>query len=173
MFLQRHGVLFNGDLHWLAVAQDKFFLLSFDISNESFIDLQLLPKELSEKNTYMILGVLEGCFCILVDSYANGIRIHREVWKMLDYGVQESWTRRYIITHESIILNHIIFLSPLWSFENGKILLKSFGKLVLYDPEHRSARELNKHSSFTRLAVESLVSLQSRTYVGGEARIEE
>ncbi|XP_026389160.1 F-box protein CPR1-like [Papaver somniferum] len=177
-FMQRHGVLFNGDLHWLAVAQDKFCLLSFDISDESFKELQLPPKELLEKNknTCMILGVLEGCLCILVNSYANGIWIHCEVWKMLDYGVQESWTRRYIITRESIISDHILFLSPLWSLENGKILFKSYGKLVLYDPEHRSARELNKHSNFTRLAVnyfESLVSLQSRTYVGGEARIEE
>ncbi|XP_026389157.1 F-box protein CPR1-like isoform X2 [Papaver somniferum] len=121
MFMQRRGVLINGDLHWLAVAQDKFFLLSLNFSDETFKELQLLPKELLEKNKNpcMILGLLEGCLCILVNSYANGIRIHCEVWKMLDYGVRESWTRRYIITRESIIVNHILSLSPLWSFGNG------------------------------------------------------
>ncbi|XP_026419576.1 F-box protein CPR1-like isoform X2 [Papaver somniferum] len=121
MFMQRRGVLINGDLHWLAVAQDKFFLLSLNFSDESFKELQLLPKELLEKNKNpcVILGLLEGCLCILVNSYVNGVKIHCEVWEMLDYGVQNSWTRRYVITHKSIIVNHVLSLSPVWCFGNG------------------------------------------------------
>ncbi|XP_026459538.1 F-box/kelch-repeat protein At3g06240-like [Papaver somniferum] len=100
-----HEVVVNGYHHWLAIAQRKFFILSFDIINESFKEMQP-PKELLGKNLEddrIIPGVLEGCLYILDSSYTNGVKINVEVWEMLDYGVHESWTRRYIITHESII----------------------------------------------------------------------
>ncbi|XP_026459242.1 F-box protein CPR1-like [Papaver somniferum] len=177
-YMQRHGVLVNGDFHWLAIAQDKFFLLCLDISDESFKELQLLPIELLDQkhNPCINLGVLEGCLCVIFTSSVNDVTIHREVWEMLDYGVQESWTRRYIITHENIIRNLFFYVSPLWCYENGKILFMNAGRLVLYDPEHGSARELHEHRNVSRLAgnyIESLVSLKSGTYVGGEGRIEE
>ncbi|XP_026406135.1 F-box protein CPR1-like [Papaver somniferum] len=141
--MQTAGVLVNGDFHWLAVVPSRFVVLSLDISDESFNEMQL-PDGLKEKNKdlRMVLGVLEGCLCALVSSYVNEIKIGYEVWKMLDYGVRESWTKLYVIAHESIISdNHYFRL--VWSSKNGDILLLSCDSLVLYDPKHESARELN------------------------------
>ncbi|XP_026445704.1 uncharacterized protein LOC113346383 [Papaver somniferum] len=167
---QTAGVLVNGDLHWLVMAQSDFTLLSLDISDEIFNEMQL-PEELLEKDEdmSMVLGVLEGSLCALVSSYINDVKIGYEVWEMLDYGVQESWTKLHVIAHESIIsANHYFRL--VWSSKNGDILLLSRRSLVLYDPKHGSAREIKINARFldTDSYFESLVSLNSGTYVGTE-----
>ncbi|XP_026384889.1 F-box/kelch-repeat protein At3g06240-like [Papaver somniferum] len=68
---QRYGVICNGDFHWLAAPldQDIYFLLSFDISDETFKEMQL-PKEIFKEYMYqyLFLGVLEGRLCILFSS---------------------------------------------------------------------------------------------------------
>ncbi|XP_026384554.1 F-box protein CPR1-like [Papaver somniferum] len=129
------AVVVNGYHHWLVKAQDTFFLLSLDICDDSSKEMKLPnePLEKSCEDEYISPGVLEGCLCILDSSYVNHVKINVEVWKMLDYGVHESWTKRYIITHESIIWGHYLSLVALWSFENGKILFMNSGGLVLYD----------------------------------------
>ncbi|XP_026460135.1 F-box protein CPR1-like [Papaver somniferum] len=106
-YMQNSGVLVDEYLHWLAKAQGNIILLSLDMGDESFKEVQL-PMD-SYKHPHMILGELEGCLCILVSSYANGFKLHVEVWKMLDYGVGESWARYYVISHESIIVNQLFF----------------------------------------------------------------
>ncbi|XP_026384766.1 F-box protein CPR1-like [Papaver somniferum] len=113
--MQKHGVFVNGKFHWLVTPQVKYFLLSLDISDESFKEMQLSEELLEKsKDLYMILGVLEGLLCVLFTSYVNGNRTHCEVWEMLDYGVEESWTRRHIITHEHITNSFIAF--PRWNY---------------------------------------------------------
>ncbi|XP_026458627.1 F-box protein CPR1-like [Papaver somniferum] len=100
---QTSGVLVNGNLHWLALGQNNCLLLSLDIADGSFKEMQL-PRHLleMEMNKDICIGVLQGCLCLLVSSYVNGVK-DSEVWEMLDYGVQESWTKRYVMAHESII----------------------------------------------------------------------
>ncbi|XP_026451904.1 F-box protein CPR1-like [Papaver somniferum] len=162
------GVLLNGYLHWLALSENSSkVIVSFDLSDERFKEVQL-PEFFWKYDEYLIesLGVSKGCL---------GLLVNHEVWLMLDYGVEESWTKSYIITHESIVKG--LFFSPLiWSFENGKLLFLSSGTLVLYDPEDESAREPNVHNIAFKSGAdyfESLVSLHSGTYVGGDGRIEE
>ncbi|XP_026433855.1 F-box protein CPR1-like [Papaver somniferum] len=99
-YMHISGVLVNGNLHWLALGQYNFLLLSLDISGENFEEMQL-PRKIPKLNKDMCVGVLQGCLCLLVRSDVNGVKF--EVWEMLDYGVQESWTKRYVIAHESII----------------------------------------------------------------------
>ncbi|XP_026421161.1 F-box protein CPR1-like [Papaver somniferum] len=163
------GVLVNGNLHWLALGQYNFLLLSLDISDENFKEMQL-PREIPELNKDMCLGVLQGCLCLLVSSDVNGVKNYSEVWEMLDYGVRESWTKRHVIAHESII-NKQKYFRLVQSFKNDEFLLLSDDILVLYDPKHGSARELKIDNVPFRNAetyFESLVSLNSGTYeVGG------
>ncbi|XP_026445709.1 F-box protein CPR1-like [Papaver somniferum] len=152
------------------MAQSNYVLLSLDISNESFNEMQL-PDELEEKNDdlCMVLGVLEGCLCALVSSYVNDAKIGFEVWAMLDFGVQESWVKRYVIGHESIISDSN-YIRLMWTSKNGDILLLSCDSLVLYDPKHGSARELIINDTFLIADnyFQSLVSLNSGTYVRTE-----
>ncbi|XP_026449244.1 uncharacterized protein LOC113349488 [Papaver somniferum] len=120
------------------------------------------------------LGVSEGRLCVVKKDYF-GPDARLEFWEMLDYGVEESWTRRYIIIHESILMDNNFRM--MWSFENGKFLFLSTGTLALYDPEDGSVRGLNnKHDIYFMDGAsyfESMVSLKSGTYFGGDGRIEE
>ncbi|XP_026453944.1 F-box/kelch-repeat protein At3g06240-like [Papaver somniferum] len=169
LYMKKSGVLVNGDFHWLAISEDNIFLLSLDISEESFEEMSL-PMEKDQHQCTVIgetLGEFEGCLCVLVSSYLNGVKINVEVWKMLDYGVQESWTKYDVISHESIITDQFFF-RLLGSLKNGEILFLSCGILVLYDPKNRSVRE-QKIDNFSFLNAEnyfeSLVSLNSGTHV--------
>ncbi|XP_026380887.1 F-box protein CPR1-like [Papaver somniferum] len=152
-------------------------IISMEINNEKFKELQQ-PKDPSETNC-VDLGVLEGCLCLCV--LVNDVQDYVQVWVMQEYGVRESWTQCYVITHEKIVnaycLSFGYSLKLTWSFENGEMLFRLHeGILVLYDPKHENAREPNISSLFSageENYFESLVSLHSGTYVGGEAEIKE
>ncbi|XP_026384498.1 F-box protein At3g07870-like [Papaver somniferum] len=158
------GVFVNGAFHWFGEAREENSLkliVSLDISNEKFDKLQLPIELVEKKHSSMIIDVLAWCLCVLVmtqDCF--------EVWVMQDYGVQESWVKRYIIGHASIMTN--FNLRQMWSLLNGQILLGNHSQLVIYDPKHSTFKEL-KFSGNLRLFdaktyVESLVSLNSGTY---------
>lgn len=92
---------------------------------------------------------------------------------MQDYGVKESWAKRYTITHEIIIRTTLRWRSirslSFWSFKNGDVLFMIQGKLVLYDPTDGSAIERDMSGSVSSFGqgvtyFESLVSVKSGTY---------
>ncbi|XP_026457087.1 uncharacterized protein LOC113357819 isoform X2 [Papaver somniferum] len=86
------------------------------------------------------------------------------------YGDPKSWTKRYTVTHEimtSRIFCHGSYLSSMWSFKNGVILFEEINCLCLYDPEHGRAIECKVNYGSVENYSESLVSLNSGTYVGG------
>ncbi|XP_026412969.1 F-box/kelch-repeat protein At3g06240-like [Papaver somniferum] len=164
-------VLVNGYLHWLAISGSRMIIVSLDISNEEFKEIQL-PVELVENKRLNIIadGVLEGCLYLLVKVDEVGV----EFWVMQDYGFRESWTKRYVITNE--IVTNGRCLSILWNFKNGEILFMEDGGLILYDPKHESAIE-RKLTSLTGVTsekkyFETFVSLNSGTYMG-RGQIEE
>ncbi|XP_026377070.1 F-box protein CPR1-like isoform X1 [Papaver somniferum] len=165
-FVRKSGVLVNGELHWLAMVRNEYCIASLDISNKIFKEI-LLPSETLELIT---MGVLEGNLCILVEGGFHVI----EVWAMQEYGVRESWTKRYTITHEKItkkITQRTSYLKFMWYFDNGVILFTHWGKLVLYDQKHGSAVERSMNSLLHIMSEEnyseSLAILNSETYVGG------
>lgn len=113
------GELVNGELHWLAEARSSsHFVVSLDISEETFKEIQLPKGPLVNKHRFMTLGVLEGCMCVLV----RGINARAEVWVVEDYGVQDSWTKRYVINDELIVKASSLKL--IWSFKSGEILFR-------------------------------------------------
>ncbi|XP_026433858.1 F-box protein CPR1-like [Papaver somniferum] len=59
-------------------------------------------------------------------SDVNGVKNYSEVWEMLDYGVRESWTKRHVIAHESIINEHNLsdVLIDAASVLGGEVTLK-------------------------------------------------
>ncbi|XP_026379956.1 F-box protein CPR1-like [Papaver somniferum] len=174
LLVQNSGVLVNGHLHWLVSGEDdflpyyNFLLISLDISDDSFKEMQL-PKEFLEESTGIILGELEGCLCALVSSDGYGALVHFEVWKMLDHGIRESMSERYVIVHDSFVSTPFYF-KLVWSFNNGEILFLSWDKLVLYEPNKGSAQLKTCSSPLLKAEYyfESLVSLNSGSYVGAE-----
>ncbi|XP_026444133.1 F-box protein CPR1-like [Papaver somniferum] len=82
------GILVNGAFHWFGEAREKNpskLIISMNISNEKFDEVQF-PKELFDRKHFpMTIGVLEGCLCLVVTVSMSC----SEVWTMQDYGVQE------------------------------------------------------------------------------------
>ncbi|XP_026377747.1 F-box/kelch-repeat protein At3g06240-like [Papaver somniferum] len=136
------GMLVNGFFHWLGHRIDNFsdVIISLDISIERFQVLQ--PPNIHLVKRWLSVGVLKECLCVL-----DNCGVNVEVWVMQDYGVQESWTRHYTITHERILYDHTLRL--MWSFSSAEVLFVSGGSyltdLVLFDPKDGSARKPNMH----------------------------
>ncbi|KAI3842794.1 hypothetical protein MKW92_002189 [Papaver armeniacum] len=86
------------------------------------------------------------------------------------YGDPKSWTKSYTVTHEIItsrIRSYGIVMKFMWSFKNGVILFTDTVELYLYDPQHGRAIICKLSYLSVENYSESLVSLNSGTYVGG------
>ncbi|XP_026420686.1 F-box/kelch-repeat protein At3g06240-like [Papaver somniferum] len=173
----QNGVLVNGLLHWLGIKHGKKVIMSLDLNSERFNELEP-PKEALE-NSLITVEALEGFLCVLVEVF----QVQFEVWVMRDYGVRESWTRRYI--HDDIgtlklsginVRENTIksFSKVMWFF--GEILLWDGYRTVFHDLKHLTERKLSTYINFSNLVVnyfESLVSVKSGIYVGENQEDEE
>ncbi|XP_026398377.1 F-box protein At3g07870-like [Papaver somniferum] len=171
-------VLVSGDLHWLAETNHSYDinLVSQDICKDIFKQVELPIKRLEIFHPYFHrLGVLKGCLCLVAAN--SGVH---EVWVMENYGVRESWTKRYTVNNKTSIN---VYIRLLCSLKSGKILFWGTSAYLylyspnLYSPEDDKVIKL-KISSLTKLYeqecyFESLVSLKSGTYVVGDEQMEE
>ncbi|XP_026451615.1 F-box/kelch-repeat protein At3g06240-like [Papaver somniferum] len=159
------GVLVNGALHWLGHTQAlhrSLVVVSLNVSEERFEEMEL-PKQPYEKNNkFMTVGALEGFLRVIVN--VDNTRV--EVWKMREYGVQESWNICHVVTNKIIVNDS--YLKLVW-FRNGEILFKIPCDLVFYEQKHGTAVEPNIRGSLLLITediyFESLVSVDSGTYV--------
>ncbi|RZC57322.1 hypothetical protein C5167_004626 [Papaver somniferum] len=119
------------------------------------------------------MGVLGDCLSlVLVDAKTV------EVWVMQDYGVRESWTKRFTTTTQEPIIQYP-YWTPMLSLKTGDILMYSYDGFALCDPKKERigkvsgffqeniciVRVLTMITSHPQSYVESLVSLNSGTYV--------
>ncbi|XP_026460139.1 F-box/kelch-repeat protein At3g06240-like isoform X1 [Papaver somniferum] len=167
-------VIINGAMHFLADTDSKgnrLVIVSFDFKDEKFDEMPL-PSFCKDYETS--LCSLGDSLC-LVGSMFN--ESHVVVWEMKTYGVTESWAELFTIDHETIG-DYFNQLFPLQVVKNGKILLgyddgEVGFHLDLYDIQRGTSTNLkthaDQHNSFaasTFVYVESLVMLNSGTYVG-------
>ncbi|XP_026420389.1 F-box protein CPR1-like [Papaver somniferum] len=154
VFRDEHMILFrrhisafflNGALHWLGVNTHikpgslTRVIVSFDVGSERFVDI-LFPEDAEITNRDRVIdyvGVLEDCLSLCTYH----IHIHRiDIWLMQEYGVTESWTKRFSFRTYDIFID-IYRLKPLWSFTNGELLIVTNGEDKLsYDPKNDSLR---------------------------------
>ncbi|XP_026409915.1 F-box/kelch-repeat protein At3g06240-like [Papaver somniferum] len=138
------GLFFNGALHWSAskstsediVVPSIFYpsgkkkevvIISFDISNYRLVEVPVSEeiRPLPSQNT---VGVLNDCFCLVtVDDFW----VPTDIWVMQEYGVRESWTKRFSITRSRLESTHLIYFRKL-PFKNG-ILMYDGIRIVLLD----------------------------------------
>ncbi|XP_026460064.1 F-box/kelch-repeat protein At3g06240-like [Papaver somniferum] len=170
------GVLVNGFRHWLAkrIHGNKWlreqFIVSFDFSEERFKQMQL-PNGFRDNRPLHTVGVLEECLCVVNGVWVLGEPCYQlEIWVMQDYGVQESWTKRFVIhptEHRQIF--DLYPLRVIWSFKDDKILLLKTTderQFVLYDPKKDTITSSSVPVHAAENYVESLVSLNSGIYMG-------
>ncbi|KAK9726135.1 hypothetical protein RND81_05G192600 [Saponaria officinalis] len=85
--------LLHETIHWLGESVERVHLpiVGFSLRQETFSSITL-PNLKDDLVGSMYLGVLEGCLCLSV-NYFN----YYEVWVMEEYGVAETWVRRFTI----------------------------------------------------------------------------
>ncbi|XP_026383266.1 F-box protein At3g07870-like [Papaver somniferum] len=147
------------------MQQGQDVIISLDISDERFEHIQVpniaLENEAlaNERDLYKNVGVLERCLSLFVN--VDGIC---ELWVMQDYGVHESWTKRYIINFDNITTGACEYVRVMRTFKDGEILLKldEIDVLVVYDPKQGSARKKKVCGLELREAINYFESLVSR-----------
>ncbi|XP_026459626.1 F-box/kelch-repeat protein At3g06240-like [Papaver somniferum] len=166
--LRVSGVLVNGLRHWLAKRKNGIkglreqFIISFDFSEERFKQMQL-PKGFQDDRPLHTVGVWEECLCVVHGVWDPCNQL--EIWVMQDYGVRESWNKRFVIhltEHRQIF--DLYPLRVIWSFKDDKIpLLKTMDErqFVLYDPKKDTITSSSVAIRAAENYVESLVSLNS------------
>ena len=152
---------YNGALHALAFTTGYLYILSFDISNESFHEIMMPRNHLDGMTNYFNkLAVYKGLLANFVFSNDFGNehngRFLCHLWVMEEYGVPESWTRKFVMEWA-------------WTFHffactnNGELLIKNASGLASIDPENQNQNifpiEIANWMAFSANSMESLVLL--------------
>ncbi|XP_026426086.1 F-box protein CPR1-like [Papaver somniferum] len=169
-------LLLNGALHWIdylagnTAACEKNYraIISFAIENEKFIHLPFPEETMAFRKGSYSVEVLGDTLCLVcIVPYARV-----DVWVMQNYGVREYWTKLFTTTHVNIISypNSLKFYD---SVKNSEILTEVDKSFALYDRKKDSVRfvYINGVGDFyfsSDSYVESLVSINSGTYMGKE-----
>uniref|UniRef100_A0A2P2L6E8 F-box protein interaction domain protein n=1 Tax=Rhizophora mucronata TaxID=61149 RepID=A0A2P2L6E8_RHIMU len=87
----------NGALHWVCDRhRSSEMLCSFDLDSEKFVPIPVpshMDADFIKKTSWINVGTLDNCLCL---SYAfEGVSF--EVWVMNEYGLKESWTKKFAI----------------------------------------------------------------------------
>ncbi|XP_026441346.1 F-box protein At3g07870-like isoform X2 [Papaver somniferum] len=156
--------------YWQSETSSEV-IFSFDISNEIVVNMPLpedimLPKDYTGEVTKNV-GVWGDCIGLAI--FWDPVRI--DVWVMQEYGVKESWIRKYTTTRlpARLQLQEIPFWKPQWCFNNGEILVDCGRQILLYEPKTGRVTSVvipditmgRSRESY----VESIVSLGSGTYL--------
>jgi F-box interacting protein len=127
----------NGVHYWLARVRDegncmgrRLLLISFDMSNEVFKEVLLLPPP------------TEGCNCIdqdiaiindsvtLILKFPHDWKHSFEIWVLNECGVERNWTKTLTIIRQIPVFRNLIQLR-----EDGLVVLTTDDEhLVLYNP---------------------------------------
>ncbi|KAM7495148.1 hypothetical protein LguiB_029757 [Lonicera macranthoides] len=138
-----YAAFLNGALHW--DCDDHYsldFIVSFDFVSERFGKIPPPPhfgEKHKERKAEISLGVL-GEHLYLCDA-TSALQI--DVWLMKEYGVQESWSKDYVI--DKFCIDPIIFhegtYRPIKLLKNGEMLMVYPDYyLVCFDPLKKSCR---------------------------------
>nr|XP_023929894.1 F-box protein At3g07870-like [Quercus suber]POE88907.1 f-box protein [Quercus suber] len=119
----------NGLFFWLAAEEDDVDdnrIVAFDFSTEVF-NMTPLPDK-SVIGSWRSLVLLNGFIAMVIYSSLSD-NLGFEIWVLLEFGVEESWTKLLTID-PSLDLKR-----PLLFWKSGQIFMENTkGQLVLYDP---------------------------------------
>ncbi|KAJ9173202.1 hypothetical protein P3X46_016365 [Hevea brasiliensis] len=152
-FDQKMGVLAGNALHWLVgrnrIMRNPNLIVAFNLEVEDFREVPA-PESIGE-NLSIDLGVV-GKWLSLTANYEC---MRLDVWVMKEYGVEESWTRLFVITPNEVA--PLKCLRTLAFSKNGDELLLGVqaGNLVWYNLKEKSVKRVEKPISVTPFAVKA------------------
>nr|GMD84519.1 F-box/kelch-repeat protein At3g23880-like [Ipomoea batatas]GME19701.1 F-box/kelch-repeat protein At3g23880-like [Ipomoea batatas] len=117
----------NGVMHWFK-NYDRDTIISFDLMNDVFNSIAVPVSHCFPDGDFFIsrdLVVLEGSLSVIAhpeySDYAPG---GYEIWVMKEYGIEESWTKKYSIPPFST------FTRPLRIWKANKLAFNSYCGIV-------------------------------------------
>ncbi|XP_004514290.1 F-box/kelch-repeat protein At3g06240-like [Cicer arietinum] len=166
------GVYLSGTINWLSasyyriVSVDQYMIISLDLGTEIYTQMQL-PSGFDEMpRVSPTIGVLMDCLCFSYDFQQT----HFVIWRMMEFGVEESWTQFLRVGYENFQIDYNLglrkfYLVPLYLSENGDTLLLAScleDRAIFYNIRENSVertRITNRMCWYsTKDYVESLVS---------------
>ncbi|XP_004297018.1 PREDICTED: F-box protein At3g07870-like [Fragaria vesca subsp. vesca] len=126
-WIQSSGVCINGVIHWIVGTgklrlrlEDCFVIYALDVESECFQEFPLPRGTFHTGKVELELGVLQGCLTVNA-CYKNTI----SVWVMKEYGVEQSWTKEYVIKNKAkgTFRSHPDIPRVLRVTEEGQVLL--------------------------------------------------
>nr|ABR18789.1 class S F-box protein [Nicotiana alata] len=135
-------MFYSGASHWFGNA-NTVVILCFDLSTETFRNMKMPNTCHSRDEKCYGLVVLNEYLTLICYPYPGKVidplKDFMDIWMMKDYGVNESWIKKYTITPLSIE-------SPLAVWKDHLLLLQSRkGFLVSYDLKSKEVKEFNFH----------------------------
>ncbi|OMP01367.1 hypothetical protein COLO4_11925 [Corchorus olitorius] len=106
---QNFQAFFNGAIHWWGKDEKNgcdHVIISFKVCSEEFQVFHLpdyvpRPKKLANLNFEQIgIYVCRDLLCVSVATIYDHINRFYDIWAMGKYGVQESWTRLFVINND-------------------------------------------------------------------------
>ncbi|CAI8614943.1 unnamed protein product [Vicia faba] len=165
------GVYLNDTLNWLALFgfKDTYVevVISLDLGTETYRQIELPPRFDEKPYVDPTISVLMNHICF---SY-HFKNTHFVIWRMMEFGVEESWTQILKISYESLniqsyFMDRRFYLMPLYLSENSETLVLAHNledQAIIYNIRDNTAqrtRITNKISWFSiKNYVESLVSI--------------
>ncbi|XP_030942246.1 F-box/kelch-repeat protein At3g23880-like isoform X1 [Quercus lobata] len=152
-------IFFNGALHTVAWTCRRPIILSFDVNDESFREIMLTPNHLraSVVTHFTQHALFKGSLALFTFAQSHaGVLCH--IWVMEEYGVAESWTRKYSVPMIWVSVGNFYGCT-----DNGELLIKNATGLVSIDPESRKQNILAIEDAdwvgFMANSMESLILL--------------
>ncbi|CAA0827712.1 Unknown protein [Striga hermonthica] len=110
----------NGRCHWISYHPEKptkLFILSFDMHDEMFLSMEL-PSVVKFPTDENLLQVSDGSLAVYI-----GCGVAVDIWVMQEYGVVESWTKKFTFQYTLYSRG-----DPLLLWKNEILLMPSIGK---------------------------------------------
>ncbi|KAL1811752.1 hypothetical protein DCAR_0623876 [Daucus carota subsp. sativus] len=162
----------DGKLHLITASRNICdVLFSFDLETEKFEPVPLpahFSPEYYGKISWISVGVTCGCLCLCYTSSDT----HFEVFVMEEYGVRESWIKKFAIDVKFYCGLRIEDLQkPIKYLNNEELLfLSRFNSLVSYSPQKGTFRDIKSLGNGRAEAishVSSFVSLKTHVFKRG------
>ncbi|KAL4600144.1 hypothetical protein ACB092_11G177000 [Castanea dentata] len=155
----RTKVYDNGFFYWWANPNKVYDerIVSFDCRNEVFRMTPLPDKSVigHYREVCRSLMVLNGFVAMSVYPIRRKKKVSFSIWVLLEFGVEESWTKLFRIGH------YFDFGRPLCFCKNGELFMENReGQLVLYDPFTQTTKKilLSTQSSGVQAQLTSILS---------------